>query len=829
MKLSAKALLLVAFLALPGTAWAQGSPSPTRRPTVADTVTGVDTPPPGMEVGVPKLDPAMLKDYIRAVEALDMAVEFQAGGASRGKFGTDRIKVTSSWERKPGASSAQLASMEITPVGGRLEMGGMKINKIKIDRDGKMRLDIHRFPDVTVSKITKDREGNVRLHIDWLPDITIKNDGSTKLLGFIGLGNVGNVSGFAPDVWPPRLEDVMAAVEAAQRQPRTGSTPPIEGTVSWDIRGRASAYPVPIGDGRTIPVASRMHVRGAAEIKDGQVRTVGDGNTVSLTVNVGAGRIAHGPASLDVARADVNLNGKYDLHVNGPAGPFALNVDGTVDYTVDGRNITVNVPSGTTASGATVSVANARLVGDTRLRTRVVAGQQPRATLRDGHYKLDINGPIRIDGVRTANLTAEDVGFNGTLTSEGTYEALTSGGSGLNVRGNLNGELTADAEGMINVLVPGMSAGARVERGSTVRVALDEVTGSVTHDPSARTTSAMNGTARGRVTADLALGDVSATTTMGTVHAPSARVNADVTVDGSTREGLRSGTGTARVTLDEDASVRASLPAGQPGSPASRSGTYTVVAGDTLSGIARRHGTTVAALKRENGLTSDTIRVGDRLKVPGAAPSAPTTAPGAPGTVATTIAAGTEVSLAIDEARSVRGGVEMSGTLSAKVVVKDVDLKSGLLEAKILGAARANLETRFRLSPNAAGTRPVLRTGQLRVPVRIEIGAGSRVQVNIPGKECDVTIDRPDSYAEFTVLAKFDESGLHVDELAECDLLLVSTGAARFAGGLADVPGEKSIRYQGKIVLRDRGLDLYGDITVRVRGPADRPIIRINW
>lgn len=45
--------------------------------------------------------------------------------------------------------------------------------------------------------------------------------------------------------------------------------------------------------------------------------------------------------------------------------------------------------------------------------------------------------------------------------------------------------------------------------------------------------------------------------------------------------------------------------------------TYTVAPGDTLSGIARRHGTTITAIKQLNGLRSDTIYVDQRLVVPG--------------------------------------------------------------------------------------------------------------------------------------------------------------------------------------------------------------------
>ena len=46
-------------------------------------------------------------------------------------------------------------------------------------------------------------------------------------------------------------------------------------------------------------------------------------------------------------------------------------------------------------------------------------------------------------------------------------------------------------------------------------------------------------------------------------------------------------------------------------------GRYTVQPGDTLSAIARRTGTSVAALKTTNNLASDTVRIGQSLIVPG--------------------------------------------------------------------------------------------------------------------------------------------------------------------------------------------------------------------
>jgi LysM repeat protein len=43
---------------------------------------------------------------------------------------------------------------------------------------------------------------------------------------------------------------------------------------------------------------------------------------------------------------------------------------------------------------------------------------------------------------------------------------------------------------------------------------------------------------------------------------------------------------------------------------------YVVKSGDTLSHIAKVHGTTIKALKAVNGLASDRIIVGAKLKIP---------------------------------------------------------------------------------------------------------------------------------------------------------------------------------------------------------------------
>ncbi|MCO6186146.1 peptidoglycan DD-metalloendopeptidase family protein [Rhizobium sp. L1K21] len=53
----------------------------------------------------------------------------------------------------------------------------------------------------------------------------------------------------------------------------------------------------------------------------------------------------------------------------------------------------------------------------------------------------------------------------------------------------------------------------------------------------------------------------------------------------------------------------------------SMGGLYEVKSGDSLGRIAANHGTTINALRAANGLTSDNIRIGQKLKVPGSAPA----------------------------------------------------------------------------------------------------------------------------------------------------------------------------------------------------------------
>jgi putative chitinase len=72
-----------------------------------------------------------------------------------------------------------------------------------------------------------------------------------------------------------------------------------------------------------------------------------------------------------------------------------------------------------------------------------------------------------------------------------------------------------------------------------------------------------------------------------------------------------------------------------PSEQAPRGGSYTVQPGDTLSGIAARHGSTVDAIARANGISNPNfIQVGQQLSIPGAGGGAPApSTPSQPGPV----------------------------------------------------------------------------------------------------------------------------------------------------------------------------------------------------
>ncbi len=138
--------------------------------------------------------------------------------------------------------------------------------------------------------------------------------------------------------------------------------------------------------------------------------------------------------------------------------------------------------------------------------------------------------------------------------------------------------------------------------------------------------------------------------------------------------------------LDSRASIRAgqvlTLPSAAPAAavaaPAPAAATHTVVAGDTVSALAKRYGTTVAAIVAANGLDARAfIRVGQVLTIGDAAAPAPSAAPAAaPTTSGThTVASGDTVS-----ALAARYGT----TVSAIVAANGLDSRAFIRVGQVL-------------------------------------------------------------------------------------------------------------------------------------------------
>jgi LysM repeat protein len=81
----------------------------------------------------------------------------------------------------------------------------------------------------------------------------------------------------------------------------------------------------------------------------------------------------------------------------------------------------------------------------------------------------------------------------------------------------------------------------------------------------------------------------------------------------------------------------AAAPSAPSAAPSAASTTHTVVRGDTLGGIARRYGVSSASIQQANGMTNDTVVLGRNLIIPGSSGPVASSAPAAGGKTHTVV------------------------------------------------------------------------------------------------------------------------------------------------------------------------------------------------
>ncbi|EYR62990.1 murein transglycosylase [Actinotalea ferrariae CF5-4] len=207
---------------------------------------------------------------------------------------------------------------------------------------------------------------------------------------------------------------------------------------------------------------------------------------------------------------------------------------------------------------------------------------------------------------------------------------------------------------------------------------------------------------------------------------PAAATTTHRVASGETVSGIAARYGTTVVAvvaangLDDRARIRAgqtlTIPGGSAApapAPAPAAASHRVAAGETVSGIAARYGTTVAAVVAANGLDARAfVRVGQTLTIPGAAPTAPPVA--APTTlVGNTFAGRTYPQATVDAANRNKAALLAAGVPSRaemQALVASTAREMGLDPA--LALAIAHQESGFNqaaVSPaNAIGTMQVI-------------------------------------------------------------------------------------------------------------------------
>ncbi len=267
------------------------------------------------------------------------------------------------------------------------------------------------------------------------------------------------------------------------------------------------------------------------------------------------------------------------------------------------------------------------------------------------------------------------------------------------------------------------------------------------------------------------------------------------------------------------------------GSSTTGTTTYTVRSGDTLSGIAARHGTTVDRITALNDLSSTVIHPGQRLRVAGSTSSGSSSPGTTSGSSSSGSSTGSTTSYTVRSGDTLSGIASRHGTTVAALTASN-DLASTVIQpgqtlrvpaqlvpstflhytypADVVAAANANKHTLLQSDlPSAAQMQQIIRT------TAIEMGVDPALALAIAHQESGFSASAVSPANAIGAMQVIPSSGEWASDMVGRDLDLLDPHDNAVAGvailrwltrNAADLPSAIAGYYQGLASVRSNGM-----------------------
>lgn len=410
---------------------------------------GISRIRPAASEGVATSNSLPLKDYVKILRAVELAVNFEAKRHSNHNLepislsaGT-KISAKVKFEREGptrhrrhqrtrpgGATSAKvnehdggklvLKSLELQPQG-KLEVSGKQIKSAKFTSKGELHIEMSKLPlgipRIRITKIRKTRKGKTIVELAGLPDLAITKDGKVRMWGF----RIGKLDGdFELPEWPPNLEDLLKYVEPNSQEPSDVNLADVVSKVNWNVKAVAEPHKIDFLNSQLPQGNYRLDLSGQARNVNGALQTYGK-NHAKVSVTVGDKALGLGSVAADQASGKINLDGAYrlSLPLDKESGETVrFDFDGRADFDLTGQDVKVRLPKNTA-----VSTGAANVQGAIDAQFSYSEGR-PSLKLDKGRYNVTLNGPMTIQGAQIPGLKTDNtLGLDGQVELKGTLRS----------------------------------------------------------------------------------------------------------------------------------------------------------------------------------------------------------------------------------------------------------------------------------------------------------------------------------------------------------------------------------------------------------------------